>query len=41
MLSLSPTERVHRETEGTLMSEMGHSRRFGFVRFRGIADMNS
>jgi hypothetical protein len=24
-----------------LMSALGHSRRFGFVRFRGIADMNS
>jgi hypothetical protein len=23
------------------MSVMGHSRRFGFVRFRGVADMNS
>jgi len=24
-----------------LMSQVGHSRQFGFVRFRGIADLNS
>ena len=36
-----PCERLamHQLTAGE--SAVGHSRRFGFVRFRGIADMNS